>query len=312
MIELDDSTGAHGQNPGAETGFGGASGDDSTARPHPDASTPTKAKGGAQPRNKNALTTGLYSARVMAARRRKKDWREMADEATAIIAQAGLGDDALGQRLGATLAELQFERRWLRDFCEKRGRLDKTGALKPAYSSMLGLLTKDCDEARRLIERMAELREASGASRPREIHVTWDETRASDAVDVDGRIICARCGAVRGHRDDHAYHDDHPTAPAPPCAASASPADPAASVACERASEAPTPSSDDDVTGHLDLTEYEAETIEDFLAGAPVAGVTFDEMVEDSPADRELRRRFGVGLRWCRLLNRPVGQKDEA
>ncbi len=125
---------------------------------------PRKPRIGAPQGSKNGrFTTGLASRIFQARRHLSRAWKECEGESTAVLESAGLQDSALGRRLARRLCEGEYELGLMSKHLDRRGRYDKKGIPRAAYTRYLDTRQADLEVCRRLIDELRQLLEKAAA-----------------------------------------------------------------------------------------------------------------------------------------------------
>jgi len=92
---------------------------------------------------------------VLAGRKtRSTAWKQAQAEASSILVALGLDADPLAIRIGRRLAQAEYESAILERTAERRGRVDKSGELRPAYRRLLDLRQTDLASCRQLLDEL--------------------------------------------------------------------------------------------------------------------------------------------------------------
>jgi hypothetical protein len=181
--------------------------------PSPDPSPPThddapakaaRGRGGAPVGNVNAardpkFTRAMRDAQAVAKRNRARRRRSRHDDAKAILAECGLSDSPLAQRLGVRLAQLDHEIDECERITNRVGRVRRDHSLSPVFERYLSLTQADRVELVKLIDRLAELRTGidridsldSARTRICEIAAAWPGSLEFRAAFDDGSPLTA-------------------------------------------------------------------------------------------------------------------------
>lgn len=75
-----------------------------------------------------------------------------------VVAECGLGESPLGERIAVRLADVEWEIDELQRIVERVGRTRRDGSLSAPYEKKLVLIREDRAEIRALVDRLVELR----------------------------------------------------------------------------------------------------------------------------------------------------------
>jgi len=149
---------------------------------------PPKGTGNVNAAKDPAFTLAMREARRLARRGRRKRHVSLLDAARATVAECGLADSPLGERIAQRLAQVELEIVELGRVVERTGRVKRTGELTPSYEKRLALIREDRVELRALVDKLAEVL----AAQPKEETEITYVIRAADGTVVPLAIADAR------------------------------------------------------------------------------------------------------------------------
>lgn len=147
-------------------------------------------KGGAPRGNVNgardpSFTLAMREARKAARKGRRKRHGSHLDAARATVAECGLEDSPLGERIAQRLAQVEHEIDELGRVVERIGRVKRNGELCPPYEKRLTLIREDRAELRALVDKLAEVLAAQPSVETEIIYTI----KSADGSDVSLSVI---------------------------------------------------------------------------------------------------------------------------